>query len=211
MVTLLEWLENGTYVHLFLFLFSHFEYSLTCRRHLMGDDPFDCSTLDRVPNAMKYKNCAELIRQTGFDAAEAWYYGNIVTNAHFSHNPEWMVSEAQKMINTAVNVESKPFFLYFSFTLAHSPSAYDSLQFWTSLQSPKGELLGDEIPSDTRMKSRQTILNEADALRMSSFNTGIAASTMWVDDAIGAMVNYLKSIGEYNNTFIAILNGMYLH
>merc|ERR1719242_665088 len=56
------------------------------------------------------------------------------------------------------------------------------------------------------MKSRQTIVDEANALWIRPMDMDIVAGTLWVDDTIGAMMNYLKSIGQYDNTFIAILN-----
>ena len=118
-----------------------------------------------------------------------------------------MVSEAQRMINEAVNVDKKPFYLHFSTTLTHNPSALDALSDFTSTDSPKGTLTGSEVPTNTGMKSRATVLSEVDALGISNGNQReTAAGTIWLDDAIGALLRYLKdpSVDQYDNTFIVI-------
>ena len=41
-------------------------------------------------------------------------------------------------IDDAVNVENKPFFLYFASTLVHAPNAQNALEDYTSSWTPKG-------------------------------------------------------------------------
>merc|ERR1719461_2180517 len=164
-----------------------------------------CQDMGSTPvSSAVYDECIDYVKTQGWDAVGAWYHGNIAPNEFYSHNPEWMVSEAQKMIYTAVN-ENKPFFIYFSLTLNHDPSPLDALASFSNTDSPKGQLTGSEIPSNTGMQSRDDMLLAINSLGLWNSNQKeIAAGTMWIDDAVGALINYLKSpsIDQYDNTFI---------
>merc|ERR1719461_142982 len=111
--------------------------------HLIAKD-FDtdgCVSLRDTVDEALYNQCPDVLKTThGFDFVDAWYYGNIRraddANA-YSHNPEWMISESKRFINTAINDEQKPFFLYVPFTLTHIPSVSDALQHHTNLETPK--------------------------------------------------------------------------
>ena len=47
-------------------------------------------------------------------------------NEYFSHNPEWMVAEAQNFVAEAIE-RDQPFFLYFASTLVHTPDVVVAL------------------------------------------------------------------------------------
>merc|ERR1719361_3309620 len=116
--------------------------------HLMKNSEPDerCQDMGSTPaTSAVYDHCIDNIKSKGFTSVGAWYHGNIATsnNQFFSHNPEWMVHEAQRMINEAVNV-AKPFYIHFSFTLTHSPSPLDALSLFSNLDTPKGTLTGNE-------------------------------------------------------------------
>merc|ERR1719361_248824 len=113
------------------------------------------------------------------------------------------------MINTAINDESKPFFIYFPLTLTHDPSPLDALENFSNLDTPKGILTGNERPFNTGMKARSTLFSEIEALGVTSeYQRDLFAGLKWMDDAIGALLDYLKdpSIDQYDNTMIVITN-----
>lgn len=78
------------------------------------DDGLDCLSLDETPDADKWDACTAVVKDLGFAFVDAWFYSNIVQNADFSHNPEWMVERSQAFIEEAQTLE-KPFFLCVSF------------------------------------------------------------------------------------------------
>eukprot|EP01084_Bolivina_argentea_P077430 140441_1 len=89
--------------------------------HLMSSTDngheYGCDALSHSQNHVLYEQCTSAVKEQGFDFVDAWYVSNIAENSYYSHNPEWMVSQSQRFINQAVNVEHKPFFLYFAATL----------------------------------------------------------------------------------------------
>jgi len=180
--------------------------------HLMGDEDDEahlCDELDTTPNATKYALCASKIAEVGFDFVDALYVGNVYDNEYFSHNPEWMVSQAQRFIDTAVNVEQRPFFLYFATTLSHSITGQDaqqSLLDYTTSMTPKGVLQGDEVPTDVSMKSRTEMWKAAMDQSKGNFQQAyLAALTMWADDAIGALMGFLEDRRLRDDTVVVLM------
>ena len=96
------------------------------------------------------------------------------SNPDFSHNPEWMVSQAQRFIDEAVNQRQQPFFLYFAATLVHGPDASDALKDYDYSETPKGTLSQSELPDDTAMMTRDEILDNAQG--------GEDVKGVWMDD-----------------------------
>ena len=88
----------------------------------MGHPDWECKALEKFPNDELYEKCKDLLKDVGFDFIDGFYYGNIISNDYFSHNPEWMVNEASNFFETAIKRE-EPFFLYFASTLTHDPNA----------------------------------------------------------------------------------------
>ena len=124
----------------------------------------------------------------------------------YSHNPEWMVSKSQELINNAVQ-NNQPFFLYFASTLTHDPPSIAALQNDNGyLYTPKGELTGDEIPTTTGMRTRSQILNEAASAGYSYPKNEWLASYLWMDESFGALIDYLEINNLYNDTFIIFTN-----
>ena len=145
-----------------------------------------CGALASTPNLTLYYICTSKVNEQGFDFVEAFYYTNIGQTANFSHNPEWLVSRAQAFIDEAVDVENKPFFLYFASTLTHSSGdVYEALQEYNISDSPKGILTGDELPDDTSMRSRDVIWAKARRLGIDdSFNVKKVCFGKHLDDML---------------------------
>ena len=74
---------------------------------------------------------------------------------------QWMVSQSQRFIDEALDVEQKPFFLFFGSTLTKVTNTYESLFDNSYLDTPKGTLVGAEVPDDTLMSSREGIWDMA--------------------------------------------------
>jgi len=177
--------------------------------HIMpGDDNgrnYGCDSLESTPNAELYAQCTEIVQSQGFDFVDAWYYGNIVSSEHFSHNPEWMAAQSQKFIDEAISL-SKPFFLYFASTLVHSPDVYEALQLHSASESSKGTLTGDDVPNTSLigMPSRDEIWNEARLQEGSLVQKTKYASYLWLDAMFGALIAFLKDKGLYDDTMLIL-------
>eukprot|EP01083_Nonionella_stella_P181145 647897_1 len=176
--------------------------------HLRGSDSrLGCSDLNEIADADLYEQCTDLVKQQGFDFVDAFYDANIDSdNEYFSHNPEWMVSQSQTFVDHAVNVEQKPFFLYFASTLTHTPAIKDALLNFSFVDSPKGRLNGDDIPSDTAMNIRSDIWHQADASSRTDPKKERDAALYWIDDCFAALITYLKDNDLYDKTMIVFMN-----
>ena len=89
---------------------------------------------------------------------------------------QWMVSQAQRFIDEAVNIRQQPFFLYFAATLVHGPDVSDALNNFDYSMTPKGVLGGDEIPDDTAMMTRSQILDSVEG------DDDLELAGIWMDD-----------------------------
>jgi len=181
--------------------------------HIMDDTDnghdLQCAQLIKGSIPELYGPCTDIVKDQGFDYVDAFYIGNIVDNEDFSHNPEWMISEAQKAIEHSME-EEKPFYLYLATTLTHAPDMYTATHEFDYTQSPKGILEGDDLPDDTTMVEREDLWEIA--LSINTINSRAVQITKnyvkywWVDDQFGALVNLLKHKGIYDNTMVFFIN-----
>ena len=180
--------------------------------HLMSADDngknFGCEDLQDSQDIDLYRDCTRIVTGQGFEFVDAYYHSNIGDNQFFSHNPEWMLQQAQLFMDDAIDRDS-PFFLYFSSTLTHEPNVLHALTNFTNRDTPKGLLAVPQAPKDTGMSERDVILNKA---LNSSVNISdpdelnMAAANIWIDDTFGALINYLKNKTIYDDTFIVLMN-----
>jgi len=181
--------------------------------HIMDDTDnganLQCAQLIKEAHPELYEPCTDVVRQQGFDYVDSFYIGNIVNNEEFSHNPEWMISQAQKAIEESIE-EEKPFYMYLATTLTHAPDMYDATHDFTYLDSPKGQLQGEDVPDDTTMAERIDLWNIAVSINVinsrSVQKTKNYVKYWWVDDQFGALVNFLKKKGIYDNTMVVFIN-----
>eukprot|EP01083_Nonionella_stella_P282301 960651_1 len=152
----------------------------------------------------RYNMCKGIVqRQTGFDFVSAFYSENIESDSPYSHNPEWMIHEAQTFINQSLNDE-KPFFLYLATTLCHTPDILQNeVLSRPNTETPKGTLSGDQIPNNTGMQTRQAINATIHAAGFG--DNDAAACLIWVDDMFGALMKSLTT-DVADNTFIVFAN-----
>lgn len=166
---------------------------------------------DSDPNIEKVSKAAahnhqiwvDIIKQYGFDYANAVYGGNlkeIYNDSLNVHNIEWKNKAALEFIDT---YKDTPFFLYYSETIPHGPAPWikKNGKYIHGLDAnPKftGEGYIDE--SYSYLPSRQEIKDEITSLGKDPNHAWL----LWFDYAVGALVKKLKDEGIYNNTIIVI-------
>ena len=129
------------------------------------------------------------------------YHSNMDTddfNYNFSHNLEWTVATALDKIEESVTAE-KPFFLYFTPTCPHSPSNEEALAY-SMRNTPAGVLDSDPV---TSMPARATVLDRASAYNDTIYHDS-SIGTIWIDDALGGLMDGIESLGELNNTIFIV-------
>jgi len=182
--------------------------------HLMPDDDnghfYNCSSQEIWPNRDLYGQCKDILHEVGFDHVEAWYWGNIKENEFFSHNPEWMVDEARKMMVEALDGD-QPFFLYFASTLVHTPDVVLALTEFTSRQTPMGQLEynpGDRISMWPRSRFYEYALAAAAAANAdgADLDEELYISYLWMDHQFGALMNAVEGLGVYDDTLVILQN-----
>lgn len=153
-------------------------------------------SLPEVREALEHnqKWYAEEVRKTGFDYADNIYWENlkeIYNDSLNHHNIDWTVSGAIDFIRQADN---RPFFLYFSTTLHHGP---DPLR---SVGEQYAKVTGEGISKDRIdvMPSRRSIFRR---LKKMGYRED-CASALWLDDAVGALLEELEQTGNIDNTVI---------
>lgn len=153
--------------------------------------------------AHNHQMWVEIIKEYGFDYANAVYGGNLkeVYNDSLNvHNVEWKNKAALDFIDA---YKEAPFFLYYSETIPHGPAPWIKRngKYKHGLDAnPKftGEGYLDE--SYSYLPSRQEIKDEIISLEKDLDHAWL----LWFDYAIGALVQKLKDEGIYDNTIIVI-------
>ncbi len=147
----------------------------------------------------RHTKLQEDIQNCGFDFADNLYHNNpnwlgIKTLA--VQNMDWIAEGGLRFID---EYQESPFFLYFATTLPHHP--LDSKHSYEAdpLVTAKGFL--DE-PLD--------VLPERESLKTRIAEAGLEGNDrinlLWMDDALGALLQKLEDIGEIDNTIIVFFN-----
>ena len=142
----------------------------------------------------------DALKRCGFDYAAAIYHNNPDSNGPKTlavHNLDWITRSGLQFIE-----ESKdgPFFLYFASTVPHAPG--DPARSWNTDRrtTPVGIL--DEpveiLPSRHNIPKR---LREA-GIHVDSQR----ANMLWLDDALGALLDKLREHGLDKNTIVFFFN-----
>ncbi|NME72079.1 sulfatase family protein [Flammeovirga aprica] len=156
--------------------------------------------------AHNHKKWTEMIKQRGFDYANAVYGGNLLelhSKSANVHNIEWTTSAALEFISESSD-QQEPFFLYYATTVPHGPEPWrkvkDKYQF--GLDADPNVTGEGYIEKDySFMPERGDIKNEVFAdekLRKDQ------AWIRWFDRSVEAIVTKLKEEGQYENTLIVI-------
>ncbi|KAL7546983.1 hypothetical protein ACHAWF_010305 [Thalassiosira exigua] len=147
-----------------------------------------------------YDKAVETVNSCGFDYVGGLYAENLrhsYNDGSFSHNMEWLTTEALKVIKEE---SEEPFFLYFNPTVLHKRHDIgDSLRDFSCRDTPAGTLDADPvIPGMTDggdcESYRQTVFARAED------DNDLGA--IWLDDSIGAILKSLRDTGKLENTVI---------
>lgn len=141
-------------------------------------------------------------RQAGFDYAEALYFNNPKSNgpaALNSHNMDWITLKAFEFIE---QTKEQPFFLYYATTLPHDP--YGDWETGDRRATPEGLLdqAPNLLPPSTDIARR---LREA-GMSPKHPRWKTDGDVVWIDDALGALVQKLEDEGVLENTIILYFN-----
>jgi len=136
----------------------------------------------------------------GFDYAESIFPRNadaLQPKEIAVHNMDWVTKGALDFLEQNTN---KPFFLYFASTLTHSPSGNETSWDADPLKTPFGYL---EKPLNVLLP-RHSIKERLQKANIPF--TDKNADLLWLDDCLGALIQKLQGIGQYENTIIFFFN-----
>ena len=137
------------------------------------------------------------IKKCGFDFADNLYHDNpdwLGIKALNSQNMDWITDAGLRFLNFS---KKKPFFLYFATTLPHAPN--EPNRSWNA--NPRITATGFLDKELKVQPSRKSI--EA---RIKKAGLEGKENLLWLDDALGALINKLKKDGTYDNTIIVFFN-----
>jgi len=157
-------------------------------------------------NDYEYSSFQDHVRSCGFDFAESLYAENLggrwTSNSDpFSHNMEYMAEKAIEFIQQTD--DDSPFFLYFNPTVPHSSgNVVEALTDFNCRQTSAGTLSRDpQVKGMTDENTsceqyRQTVLDRA-----AGATDNNKVGSIWIDDAIGALLTALEDSDQLDNTF----------
>jgi arylsulfatase A-like enzyme len=134
----------------------------------------------------------------GFDFAASLYHGNLpghTCKALEFHNMDWITSGALSFLDEWKDTD-KQFFLYMATTLNHGPGPRYRKYTGDPLATPAGFL---DRPLDVQ-PARDTIPQRVREAGLAGQPT--ACDVLWLDDAIGAVLERLKALGALDNTIV---------
>jgi arylsulfatase A-like enzyme len=147
---------------------------------------------------------SESLKKCGFDYSGALYQDNpsyLGPEKLRVQNLDWVVDEALKFLD---KTKDSTIFLYFATTVPHGPS--NASQSWNGDRRVTAEGILDEPPH---------VLPDKSTIPERLIKAGLAtkdnipddrANNLWIDDALGALLNKLKEQGKLDNTIIFFFN-----
>ncbi|MBK1876693.1 sulfatase family protein [Pelagicoccus mobilis] len=160
-------------------------------------DPKEPAVAEKVIE--NYEKTRQSILDAGFDYAESIYFDNpnfIGLGQLAVQNMDWIAQGGVEFIDQ--NAED-PFFLYFATTIPHAPSEPDRAWKADPLITAMGYL-----PSEPDvLPARETLTPRVEAAGVKGPNKEIV---LWLDDAIGALLDKLEEKDILDNTVIFFFN-----
>lgn len=160
-------------------------------------DPRDPKVKEHL--LFQYNSLQSSIKKCGFDYADGLYHDNpdwLGIKALASQNMDWVTDAGVRFLDQYKN---DPIFLYFATTLPHMPN--DPEHSWKAnpLITPLGYL---DQPLNVQ-PSRETLPQR---LKAAGFEGKGQENLLWLDDALGALINKLDKEGKLDNTIIFFFN-----
>jgi arylsulfatase A-like enzyme len=158
---------------------------------------FDASAKD-PENVSKLKanhdHVCQAIREAGFDFADHVYHNNpdfLGLHEVAVQNMDWITEAGVEFIEQP---HDNPFFLYFATTVPHGPTK--EARSWNA--DPKITAVGYLDAAPAVQPARDTIPKR---LKKAGFPVNDdTANLLWLDDAVGALLNSLEKTGQLENT-----------
>jgi arylsulfatase A-like enzyme len=161
-------------------------------------DPGDPAVAAQL--AADQERICRAMRRGGFDYAAAIYHNNPDGNgprALAVHNLDWITQAGLQFLEEA---KEEPFFLYFASTVPHGPGSAE--RSWRA--DPRATAAGFLDQPSRVLPPRETIpqrLRQA-GLRVDDRR----ANMLWLDDALGAVMEKLEDCGQLANTIVFFFN-----
>ena len=153
-----------------------------------------------------YQNCVQYVKKNyGFDFVDGFYSNNAralgstgYPSEYAHHNPEWMTARGIDFIE---HNKEEPFFLYYALTLPHGEGMQivETLVDADPLLTPGGKL--DALP-ESGMPSRKSVLERIKKAGLPEVSAGM----LWVDDAVGSLLNKVEECGLTENTAVFFIS-----
>lgn len=173
---------------------------------LSVDNLAESAPLQAAFEAAREEHLTPLVRRTGFNYSGAVSVGNVVDLSGLGvgvHNLDWEAEAALRFLEMAhehVAAErAVGYFLHVCTTLTHSPGPNNGLCADPRLS--EGGLLAT---SPIGLPSRASVLDRTGGHRCVNPEYD-ASHTLWVDDAIGALLAKLRALGDEPNTLFVVL------
>lgn len=139
------------------------------------------------------------VRAAGFDYAGRIYPNNVDNfppTALGVHNQDWITEGALEFIEAN---HDRPFYLYFATTITHSPQQPERSWRADPRATPEGFL--ERAPAV--QPSRASL---ARRVRAAGVKGRLPETVLWLDDAIGALLDKLEATGVLDRTIIVFFN-----
>ncbi|MEM9417613.1 MAG: sulfatase-like hydrolase/transferase [Planctomycetota bacterium] len=140
------------------------------------------------------------VKASGFDYAENLYHNNPAHNGVRElavHNMDWITSAGLDFIDQNAD---QPFFLYFATTIPHGPQA--DAYAWNADPTATAEGYLDQ-PLDV-LPPRDSIPERLEKAGLQA--GGNVGNVLWLDDAVGAIMDRLEKHGIDDNTIVVFFN-----
>ena len=164
---------------------------------------FDASAKDPANKAQlkaNHDHTRQAMREIGFDFADSVYHNNpsfLGLHEVAVQNMDWITDAGVRFLNQA---HEAPFFLYFATTVPHGPT--QAKRSWNA--DPRLTAIGYLDEPLNVQPARATIPKRIRAAGLPvNDNT---ANLLWLDDALGALLDTLEANGKIDNTVIFFFN-----
>ena len=164
---------------------------------------FNASAKDPANKALlkaNHDHVCQAMREVGFDFADSVYHNNpnfLGLREVAVQNMEWITDAGVRFIKQP---RENPFFLYFATTVPHSP--INAKRSWQA--DPRLTAIGYLDTAPDVQPARETIPTRLKAAGIRV--TDESANILWLDDALGALLDALEASGTIDNTVIFFFN-----
>lgn len=160
-------------------------------------DPREPANMEQVKK--NYEKVKQAVLATGFDYAGGLYHNNpnfIGLRELAVQNMDWIAAAGLEFIE---DNHDKPFFLYFATTIPHQPGQPE--RSWNA--DPKVTAAGFLDEALSVLPPRESI---AERIREAGLQGSKRENILWLDDALGALLQKLEDHGILDNTIIFFFN-----